>query len=45
MNSSCLGPILPTYSLKNWDEIFKYQLNDAHLIAPILEFPPLNDNM
>ena len=44
MNSSCIGPILPTYfSLDSWITIFTDKLKSYDLIAPIIEFPPIGD--
>ena len=44
INSSCLGPILPSYFKQdNWDEIFKSELSNADFISPIIEFPPFSD--
>lgn len=43
INSSCIGPILPTYTTKNWVEIFTDLFNDKiKLIAPIVEIPQDN---
>lgn len=44
MNSSCIGPILPTYfNLDSWETIFTNKLKSYDLIAPIIEFPPIGD--
>ncbi len=45
MNSSCIGPILPSYfSKKNWEIVFTKKLKEFGLISPIVELPPLDDN-
>ena len=45
MNSSCIGPILPSYfSKKNWEIVFTKELKEFGLISPIVELPPLDDN-
>ncbi|MDC3045162.1 hypothetical protein OA098_03695 [Prochlorococcus sp. AH-736-B04] len=45
MNSSCIGPILPShFSKKNWEIVFTKELKKFGLISPIVELPPLNDN-
>ena len=45
MNSSCIGPILPSYfSKKNWEIVFTKELKKFGLISPIVELPPLDDN-
>ena len=44
MNSSCIGPILPSYFSKiNWEIIFTKELKEFGLISPIVEIPPLDD--
>ena len=44
MNSSCIGPILPSYNKKiNWESIFTKNLVDYGMISPIIEFPPYED--
>lgn len=44
LNSSCIGPVLPSYlKSENWDYFFKSQIGDANLISPIIEFPPIDD--
>ena len=44
MNSSCIGPILPSYfSKKNWEIVFTKELEEVGLISPIVELPPLDD--
>ena len=42
MNSSCIGPILPSYFSKNWEIIFTKELKEFGLIS-IVEIPPLDD--
>ena len=45
MNSSCIGPILPShFSRKNWEIVFTEELKKFGLISPIVELHPLNDN-
>ncbi len=44
MNSSCIGPILPSYNKKfNWESIFTNNLEKYGMISPIIEFPPYED--
>ena len=40
LNSSCIGPFLPTITESNWIELFNKKLEKYDLIAPIVEFPP-----
>jgi hypothetical protein len=40
LNSSCIGPFLPTITDSNWIELFNKKLEKYDLIAPIVEFPP-----
>ena len=40
LNSSCIGPFLPTIVEANWIELFNKKLEKTDLIAPIVEFPP-----
>ena len=40
LNSTCVGPFLPTIVESNWIELFNKKLEKYDLIAPIVEFPP-----
>ena len=40
LNSSCVGPFLPTIVESNWIELFNKKLEKYDLVAPIVEFPP-----
>jgi len=42
INSSCIGPFLPTIVSENWIDLFNKKLNNCDLIAPILELPPID---
>ena len=44
MNSSCIGPILPSYKKQiNWELIFTNNLVKYGMVSPIIEFPPYKD--
>jgi len=40
LNSSCVGPFVPTIIELNWIELFNKKLEKYDLVAPIVEFPP-----
>jgi len=40
VNSSCIGPFLPSVVSENWINLFNNKLKEYDLIAPIIEFPP-----
>ena len=44
MNSSCIGPILPSFNKNiSWESIFTNNLVNYGMISPIIEFPPYED--
>lgn len=40
INSSCIGPFMPTICDKNWIEHFNAVSDGIDLIGPVIEFPP-----
>lgn len=40
INSSCIGPFMPTVCDKNWIEHFNAVSHGIDLIGPVIEFPP-----
>ena len=42
INSSCIGPFLPTITTNNWIDLMNVFLNKYDLIGPIVEIPPDN---
>ncbi|RYZ76520.1 MAG: hypothetical protein EOP04_31980, partial [Proteobacteria bacterium] len=43
LNSSCVGPFLPVYEHRRWDQVVTSSLSDRiKLVGPIAEFPPDN---
>lgn len=40
VNSSCIGPFMPTICINNWIESMNYFLLNHSMIGPIVEIPP-----